>query len=82
MAGASGLDTSGSTRIGTVTMNGTGQALDDLSDYIDQLEALPGIVDVMPLANAVAGEGATGTQFSITMGLTDALLSHRYEVGG
>lgn len=97
---AGALDRSGSSRIGTVTMNGTGQTLEDLSDYIDNLEKLPGLVDVMPLANAVAGaaapgagEGASeagatgegappGTQFSITLGLTDALLSHRYEVGG
>ncbi len=79
---ASALDQSGSARIGTVTMNGTGQTLNDLSDYIDRLQAVPGLVDVMPLANAVSGDGTTGTQFSLTLGLTDAVLSNRYELGG
>ncbi|MEO5832172.1 MAG: hypothetical protein ABIR83_02245 [Nakamurella sp.] len=81
-ATATGLDASGATRIGTVTMSGTGQTLDDLSDYVDSLAAIPGVVDVLPLANSLNSEGAVGTQFSLTLGLTDALLSHRFDAGG
>jgi hypothetical protein len=81
-ATAGGLDVSGAARIGTVTMSGTGQTLDDLSDYVDRLQAVPGIVDVVPLANAVTAAGGAGTQFSLTVGLTDVLLSNRFAEGG
>lgn len=80
-AAPSGLDRSGATRIGTVTMSGTGRTLDDLSRYVDSLQAIPGVVDVVPLANTLSTEG-TGTQFSLSLALTDALLSHRYDMGG
>lgn len=77
----SSLDTSGLPRIGTITMSGTGQALDDLSDYIDRLEVVPGLVDVVPISNT-ASAATPETQFSLTIGLTNALLSHRFDVGG
>jgi len=79
-AAAGGLDTSGLPRIGTVTIRGTGQTLDDLPDYVDRLNTVSGLVDVLPIANSLAG--ATGTDFTITMGLTSALLSHRFDAGG
>lgn len=84
VAGATteGLDLSGAARIGTITMSGTGTTLDDLSDYVDRLTTVPGIVDVVPLANSVTADGGAGTQFSLTVGLTDALLSNRFAVGG
>jgi hypothetical protein len=78
-AAAGSLDTSGLPRIGTITISGTGQSLDDLSDYVDRLNTITGLVDVLPIANIA---GPSGTQFSVTMGLTDALLSHRFDVGG
>ena len=78
-AAAGSLDTSGLPRIGTITISGTGQTLDDLSDYVDRLNTITGLVDVLPVANIA---GPSGTQFSVTMGLTDALLSHRFDVGG
>jgi hypothetical protein len=81
-ASASGLDTSGLPRIGIIKLSGTGQTLDDLSDYIDRLHAVPGLVDVLPVANAVATSGGSGTQFSLSAGLTNAALSHRFDVGG
>ncbi len=80
-AAAGGLDTSGLPRIGTITISGTGQTLDDLSDYVDRLNTVTGLVDVLP-DREHACAGASGTQFSITMGLTNALLSHRFDVGG
>lgn len=77
----SGLDTSGLPRIGTISISGTGKALDDLSDYIDHLQTVAGLVDVLPVSNT-ASTAAPGTQFGLTMGLTNALLSHRFDVGG
>lgn len=75
------LDTSGLPRIGSITISGTGQALDDLSDYIDRLQTVTGLVDVLPVSNT-ASTTSRETQFSLTIGLTNALLSHRFEVGG
>lgn len=77
----SGLDTSGLPRIGTVTLTGTGQELTDLSDYVDRLQRVPGLVDVLPISNSASTAGP-GTQFSLTIGLTNVLLSHRFDVGG
>jgi hypothetical protein len=77
----SSLDTSGLPRIGTITMSGTGRALDDLSDYIDRLEVVPGLVDVLPISNT-ASASTPETQFNLTIGLTNALISHRFDVGG
>jgi hypothetical protein len=76
----SSLDTSGLPRIGTVTISGTGRSLDDLSDYVDSLQTVPGLVDVLPVSNTAANPGP-GTQFSLTIGLTNVLLSHRFDVG-
>lgn len=80
-ATGSGLDTSGVPRIGTLTISGTGRTLDDLSDYVDGLQTVPGLVDVLPVSNTAAS-ATSGTQFSITVGLTNVLLSHRFDVGG
>jgi hypothetical protein len=77
---AGGLDTSGLPRIGTITIVGTGQTLDDLSDYLDRLRAIEGLVDVLPVSNSLSG--TSGTEFNVTAGLTDAALSHRFDIGG
>ncbi len=77
-----GLDTSGLPRIGTVTITGTGQTLDDLPDYVDRLQRVPGLVEVLPLANTASGGDPPGTQYSISIGVTDELLTHRFDVGG
>lgn len=73
----SGLDTSGLASIGTVTVAGTGRTLDNLPVYVDQLAALTGVVDVVPTTNVNA---KSGTQYSVTLGLTSALISHRFDV--
>jgi hypothetical protein len=76
------LDTSGLPRIGTITISGTGQNIDDLSDYIDRLRVIPGLVDVIPVSNTgTVTDTGLRTQYNITMGLTDVLLSHRFDVG-
>ncbi|MEP6559786.1 MAG: hypothetical protein ABJD68_01760, partial [Nakamurella sp.] len=76
----SGLDTSGLPRIGTITITGTGQTLDDLSDYLDRLRTITGVVDVLPVSNSLSSTG--GTEFSVSAGITSASLSHRFDVGG
>ena len=81
-AAGSGLGDSGLPRIGTITMSGTGRTLDDVSEYVDRLQAVNGLVDVLPVSNTKAGTGNSGTQFNITIGLTNVLLSHRFDVGG
>ena len=73
----SGLDTSGNTPIGNVTISGVSHTLDDLAVYVDRLAAIPGVVDVVPLSNVV---DATGVQYSVSLTLTDKLLSHRFDV--
>lgn len=77
-----GLDTSGLPRIGTITITGTGQTMDDLPDYVDRLQRVPGLVEVLPLANTASDGDTPGTEFSISIGLTDELLTHRFDVGG
>lgn len=71
----------GPARIGSITMSGTGTTLDDLSDYVDRLQTVPGVVDVVPLSNTLSAEGA-GTQYSVSLAVTDVLLSHRFDVDG
>jgi hypothetical protein len=78
-AAISGLDTSGLPRIGTITIGGNGQTLDDLADYTDRLSTINGLVDVLPVSN---NANASGTDFHVAAGLTDAALSHRFNVGG
>ena len=75
-----GLDTSGLPRIGTITIAGTGQTLDDLPEYLERLRAINGLVDVLPVSNSLAA--TSGTEFNVTAGLTNAALSHRFDVGG
>ncbi len=76
-ATAGGLDTSGLPRIGTVTLSGTGKTLDDLSDYIDRLHAVTGLVDLVPVSNTLS---SSGSQYNLRIGLTNALLSHRFDL--
>jgi uncharacterized protein HemX len=71
-----GLDTSGQVRIGNITISGAGHGLDDLSTYVDNLKTVPGVVDVVPVSNV---SNSTGVQYSLTFGLTDTLLSHRFD---
>ena len=48
-----------------------------LAAYVDRLDTLPGVVDVTPINNAAV---KTGTTFNLTLGLTTAALSHRFDV--
>jgi hypothetical protein len=71
-----GLDASGHLGIGTVTISGAGRSLDDLPMYVDKLAAIPGVVDVVPLSNVADDKGV---QYSVSLSLTDELLSHRFD---
>ena len=66
-----GLDTSGLPRIGTITISGTGQTLDDLADYIDRLQVVPGLVDVLPVTNTGSPRPAYRVLSSASDGLTE-----------
>jgi hypothetical protein len=83
--GASALDASGVTHIGTVTLAGTGQTLEDLSVFIQRLRAIDGVFDPYPLANQVVetgsdGGAAAGTTYSVQIAVTDARLSHTFDM--
>jgi hypothetical protein len=83
--GASALDASGVTHIGTVTLAGTGQTLEDLPVFIQRLGAIDGVFDPYPLANQVVTTGSdsgagTGTTYSVQITLTDARLSHAFDM--
>ena len=77
--GSGSLDTSGKLHVGQITLQGTGRSLIDASTYVAALTALPGVVDVFPTSNVTQ---AVGTQFALTVNLTDSLLSHRFDVTG
>ncbi len=73
-----GLDTSGRSQIGTVTISGSGRSLDDLPAFVDRLVATRGFINVLPSSNLLSSGVAT---YSVTFALTDQLYSHRYDVG-
>ncbi len=73
----SGLDTSGAVGIGNIKIAGTGRTLDDLAVYVDKLARIPGVVDVVPLSNVLDKKGV---QYSVALGMTDLLLSHRFDL--
>lgn len=74
---ATSLDTSGAAHIGSVTIDGTGRSIDDLPKFVDAIAAIQGVVDVLPTSNATQ---AVGTKFTLTLTLTDRLLTHRFAV--
>ena len=76
-AGA-GVAPTGPARAGTISLGGSGHALTDLSTYVDRLGAIPGLVDVTPVSNLMT---STGSVFSLSINLTPAVLSHRFDVG-
>ncbi|MGH8961817.1 MAG: hypothetical protein ACRDWT_11620 [Jatrophihabitantaceae bacterium] len=76
-AATPGLNLSGHSIIGTVTLSGSGRTLDDLPAYVDALAALKGVVNLVPTSNQT---GTGGTQFAMTFALTDQLYSHRYDM--
>lgn len=73
---SAGLDQSGAMQIGTVTISGSGRSIKDLPAFVDALNRIPGIVNVVPTSNQIN----TGVaDFSLTFGVTDAAYSHHYD---
>ncbi|HEX2901859.1 MAG TPA: hypothetical protein VHO01_00265 [Jatrophihabitans sp.] len=76
-AGFNGLDTSGHKVVGTVTIVGDASTFQGISDYVDALSKIDGVVNVVPTS-------AQGTKlaidYNITLNLTDKLYSHRFDV--
>jgi type IV pilus assembly protein PilN len=63
--------------IGAVTLSGTGRALGNLATYVDKLSAIPGVVDVNPTTNTLAGKVS---HYTLSLNLTTVALSHRFDV--
>lgn len=72
-----GTAASGVATIGAVTISGTGRTLDNLANYIEKLQGIPGVVDVNPTTNTISGKV---THYSLSLNLTSAVLSHRFDV--
>jgi hypothetical protein len=75
--GATGLSDPRYPRIGDIALTGTGQTLSDVSEFVTKLQTLRGLVDVVPTSNAA---GKTGVQWSITLGFTDQLRTHAFDL--
>jgi hypothetical protein len=69
---------SGADQLGTVTIAGSGQTLADLPVFVKNLQTVTGVVDIIPGSNALSGQG-TSTAFTVTFGVTSAVLSHRFD---
>lgn len=82
-AGSSGgnsaetLDTSGVTHIGTITLSGNAQSLTAVSQFVDNLNSIRGVVQPYPASNTEADKGVT---WSIQLTLTSDLYTHAYDV--
>jgi Tfp pilus assembly protein PilN len=60
-------------QIGQVTVTGSGQSLNDLATFDDNLQTLSGVINIVPTTNEQGHSGTT--HYSITFDLTNA----RYE---
>jgi hypothetical protein len=77
--GVGSLDLSHAAHIGTVSMSGTGSRLTDLATYVNTLRTIPGVFEPYPQSNQTTEKGTT---YSLQLTLTDALLTHRFDVKG
>lgn len=75
--GFSGLDTSGHPIIGSVTIAGDAATFQGISDYVDALARINGVVNVVP--TSAQGNKLT-INYNITLNLTDQLYSQRFDV--
>lgn len=77
--GAGALDASTAAHIGTAVLSGTGAQIADLATFIDRLGTIDGVFAPFPTSNESTEDG---TSYSLQLTLTDALLSHLYDVEG
>jgi Tfp pilus assembly protein PilN len=75
--GASALDTSGQSHIGTITISGQARTVADVALFVNRLNLLKGLVAPYPTTNTV---NDTGAQFTVQLAVNDSLLSHRYDL--
>jgi Tfp pilus assembly protein PilN len=68
----------GHQRVGDVGLAGTAASVDDVSRLVEHLQAVPGLIDVVPTSSTKQDGGAV--RFQITLGLDDRVLSHRFDV--
>jgi len=66
----------GTTVIGSVTLSGSGGAIKDLASFVTNLIRLKGVVDVVPTSTSKTD---AGMDYSLTLNITDALYTHRYD---
>jgi len=66
----------GTTRIGSVTLTGSGGAIKDLAAFVTNLIKLKGVVDVVPTS---ATKIETGIDYTLSLNITDALYTHRFD---
>lgn len=63
--------------IGAVSLSGVGRTVDDLATYVDRLALVPGVIDVVPTTTSLTSKGM---QYSVSLALTGAVLSHRFDL--
>jgi hypothetical protein len=73
-----GADISGHQIIGNISLSGNADRIVNLSAYVLRLQAIDGVVDVLPLSNA-GKAGDETVHYTVTLNLTDKLLSHRFD---
>lgn len=68
------------TGLGTLMFNGTGLAHSDASAFLDVLESTPGYsYPYLTVSERVELDGSVVVDFTATVNVTDAVLSHRFE---
>lgn len=67
---------SGATQIGTVTISGAARNLNGLPLFVDHLNTISGVANVVPTSNQASSRSVT---FTVNLVLTDALYSHRFD---
>lgn len=71
------LDTSGHSHVATIVINGNAQSPNDVAKFVSTLSKVDGYVGLFP-SSTRGTKGAT--QYTVSVTLTDALLTHRYDV--
>jgi hypothetical protein len=76
-AAGTSLDTTDTPQIGKVSLTGDAPTLNAFAGYLAALQTVRGMTDVSPGSTGIT---PTGISFTVTMSITDVLLSHRYDL--
>ena len=74
---AGALESSTDPQVGTVTLSGTAGGVDGVAQYVAALGSTAGFTDVVPTSSSGTDKGFT---FSISLNVTDKVLTHRYDL--